>query len=494
MDKSSRLVVAAGWNVHAAIRRDPISISGVNYLSWGNISAPAVPDADQMSTHHPTEEYLVHYAAGVLPEAQAVLVAAHLTFCPACRATVRDAEALDFLTEATTHLESGLVVAQLAALQTDLGHVADAARSLDRYAELSPLLEPDVAKWLAARRAEVAYLLGDHAAAVSQARAVGEPVFTTFADRLEAASGVAPRTVLPLELKYDTTPPTPYDLLARHWSHALPNPPAVGVLAIADPEKIIRTAPTARPVVLAGDADGIVDAAAAGLLSGHEVVLYSASYADDPAGLRSQIRHGAALVLTDTNRRSAERWGTVRDNTGITERPGQQPMVTDWKDQRLEVFPDAGDAQATVTLSRGGAWADATSYGNSVSLTPEDNPTNAVDGDVRTAWRTGGFSSADGETLRITYRKPVSTDHLRLLQAVGGVRNRTISKVAISFDGGEPIPFDLDDASRAEATPADPEPAGQTGGQRSFAAGAGVDLQDVHLGSLVGGGLRWNEL
>ncbi len=173
----------------------------------------------------------------------------------------RDAEALDFLTEATTHLESGLVVAQLATLQTDMGRHADAARSLDRYAELSPLLEPEVAKWLSARRSETAYLLGDHAAAEAHARAVGEKVFTTFAERLAAAVvgrvessrpdvgsesrsdlsppvppvgsrrldptyEAVPRTVLALDLKYDTTPPTPYDLLAKHWAHALPNPPA----------------------------------------------------------------------------------------------------------------------------------------------------------------------------------------------------------------------------------------------------------------------------
>ena len=160
----------------------------------------------------------------------------------------RDAEALDFLTEAATHLESGLVVAQLAALQTDLGHHADAARSLERYAELSPLIEPDVAKWLSARRSEVAYLLGDDATAVAHARAVGEKVFTEFADRLQetgdrrqetGSSGeenapVSPvscllspaRTILPLNLRYDTTPPTPYDLLAAHWNHPLPNAPA----------------------------------------------------------------------------------------------------------------------------------------------------------------------------------------------------------------------------------------------------------------------------
>ena len=49
---------------------------------------------------------------------------------PACSARP-DREALDFLTEAVTHIESGLVVAQLAALQMELSHYHDAARSLD---------------------------------------------------------------------------------------------------------------------------------------------------------------------------------------------------------------------------------------------------------------------------------------------------------------------------------------------------------------------------
>jgi tetratricopeptide (TPR) repeat protein len=101
----------------------------------------------------------------------------------------RDREALDFLTEAVTHLESGMVVAQLGSLQNDFGHHADAARSLDRYAELTPLAEPDVVTWLAARRADTAYLLGDSAAAARAARAVGEEFYTKFADRLEQASG-----------------------------------------------------------------------------------------------------------------------------------------------------------------------------------------------------------------------------------------------------------------------------------------------------------------
>jgi arabinofuranan 3-O-arabinosyltransferase len=241
---------------------------------------------------------------------------------------------------------------------------------------------------------------------------------------------------------------------------SLPDPPEVGVLGIEDPEKIVRTAPTDRPVVLAGDGDGIVDAASAGLLTGHELVLYSASFAGDDDALREQIDRDSSLVLTDTNRRAARRWGTVRDNTGITERAGQTALVRDWKDQRLDVFEQATDDHATVTEARGGVWADATSYGNSVSLTPEDDPAFAVDGDVNTAWRTGGFSAATGERLQLTYREPVRTDRITLLQAVGGVRTRTIARVGISFDGGPSTTYDLDASSRSDQ-PADDGTAGQ---------------------------------
>lgn len=40
------------------------------------------------TTAHPTEEHLIAYADGSLPSGLSVLVASHLTYCPACRARV----------------------------------------------------------------------------------------------------------------------------------------------------------------------------------------------------------------------------------------------------------------------------------------------------------------------------------------------------------------------------------------------------------------------
>jgi tetratricopeptide (TPR) repeat protein len=196
----------------------------------------------------------------------------HPWFRPGVQATAhilvrmgRDREALDFLTEAAGQLESGLVMAQLASLQNDLGRHADAQRSLDRYAELSPLREPDVAKWLAARRAETAYWLGDFPTAAAHAREVGEGFFTTFAERLAATpQPTIGRTVLPVDLTFDRTPPTPHELLSRFWKHPLPNPPADaaappdGLPDAADRDRVEQAGWVGREFALTADAAAVV--------------------------------------------------------------------------------------------------------------------------------------------------------------------------------------------------------------------------------------------
>jgi len=47
-----------------------------------------------MTHHHPSEDHLVQYAAGIMPQGMSMLVAAHLNYCSECRATVREAEAV----------------------------------------------------------------------------------------------------------------------------------------------------------------------------------------------------------------------------------------------------------------------------------------------------------------------------------------------------------------------------------------------------------------
>jgi tetratricopeptide (TPR) repeat protein len=133
----------------------------------------------------------------------------------------RDQEALELLTEAVGRLESGLVVAQLALLQTELGHYQDAQRSYERLAELSPLLDKDMGRWLAARRSDAAYYAGDLAAAAVRAREVeGEPFYAGLAERLEKADGEGKRVLLPVGFvrqHHKTCAPATLAAVSRFW-------------------------------------------------------------------------------------------------------------------------------------------------------------------------------------------------------------------------------------------------------------------------------------
>jgi tetratricopeptide (TPR) repeat protein len=137
----------------------------------------------------------------------------------------RESEALERLTDASTHIESGIVVAHLAGVQMDLGHYHDARKNYERYAELSPLLEDEVRKWLEARRADTAYFTGDAEGArrhAAGADAEKETFYTEFKQRLEGPLPPAPvgaRIDFPMPGPVTSlqNPPRPLELLARFW-------------------------------------------------------------------------------------------------------------------------------------------------------------------------------------------------------------------------------------------------------------------------------------
>ena len=212
-------------------------------------------------------------------------------------------------------------------------------------------------------------------------------------------------------------------------------------------QSIVRTASAQSPVVVDGDAEGIVALASAGLLDGRELVQYAGSYATDSAGLRSAIDPNAALVVTDSNRRRALRWTTLRDNTGYTEQAGERPVRDDLADNRLPVFPGAGDNAFSVAEYPGGVSAQATSYGNPITYTPEYGPAGAIDGDLRTSWRTGASRDVRDEELVLRFPAPVDTDHITVTQLLSGFRNRSITKLDLRFDGRDTLAFDLDESS-----------------------------------------------
>lgn len=263
-------------------------------------------------------------------------------------------------------------------------------------------------------------------------------------------------------------PPTPniagpqqtmIDEVEQGTPHDLPDPPPVASFGVKDALPIVRTEDAQRPLLMAADGDGLVDAASIGLVDPNTPIFYSASFANDPAAFDRVYSAGADLALTDTNRKRARRWGSMRENTGYTERAGEVPGTYDPTDQRLDVFPGAGDDAYTVSEQRPrdagtiGATVTATGYGNPITYTPDDRPANALDGDPLTAWRVGAIADVQNEKLFIDLDRPVTTDHINLLQPINLERTRWITKGKFTFDDDPSTAIDvnLDDISRDES-------------------------------------------
>ena len=238
----------------------------------------------------------------------------------------------------------------------------------------------------------------------------------------------------------------------------LPDPPPVAAFPVEDPLPIVRTHVAEHPLLAAADGAGIVDAAAAGVLDADQALFSSAWFAEDPAGFATVYDQDADLLVTDTNRRRAHRWGALREITGYTEQAGEEPLSYDPTDQRLEVFPDAGDDARTVTVLRPrpeegittGARVTATDYGNPITYTPDDRPALALDGDRDTAWRAGALGPAVGERLIVELDEPVTVDSINLVQPLTLERNRWITELRIHFDDGTSVDVTLDERSRDE--------------------------------------------
>ena len=247
--------------------------------------------------------------------------------------------------------------------------------------------------------------------------------------------------------------------LARPADPEHPSP--VTRYRVTDPLPIVRTRPVGGATVLVGDADGIVDAAGAGVLDLDRSLVFAADMAADPALGDLVLSDPAHIVVTDSNRRRAQRWGTLRENRGHTEQASEQPMRHDPLDNRLPVFDyeavaaNAGsvDDVRSVSEQRGPVAAQATAHGNPVTYTNDDRPYNALDGSLDTAWVVAAFSEAIGERLRLTLAEPAVVESMRLVQPQGrserhAVENdRHITEVEIRVDSGPSVTVGLDERS-----------------------------------------------
>lgn len=128
-------------------------------------------------------------------------------------------EALALLTAAAASMQSAAVLASLAALQADAGLHDERAASLQRFAELSPLLEAQPRAALEAELADLAYRRGNLDAAIAHARRSRVPSALRIAERL-AAGGPARRVSLDVPFVRQhrlTCVPATLAALARYW-------------------------------------------------------------------------------------------------------------------------------------------------------------------------------------------------------------------------------------------------------------------------------------
>ena len=225
-------------------------------------------------------------------------------------------------------------------------------------------------------------------------------------------------------------------------------PSPIVTYTVANPRPMLRGESDAGAVVMEGDATGLDNLAGLGLLNTNSAIYYAGTLADTPLRLRDLSSQGAQLVLTDTNRKQAFRWDTLTANAGATETPNENPAKSDLSDSPVELFPGTTISSKSYASYVGGVNVTASSYGNAVSYTPEDQAYNAIDGNFDTAWITGTFvPDPAGQWWQARFADPVTTDHITLVQPQRGDRSRWVSAVTLTFDGKNPVRYDLTGAS-----------------------------------------------
>jgi tetratricopeptide (TPR) repeat protein len=131
----------------------------------------------------------------------------------------RDEEALEFLTSAVQNLENMHVVRQLSLLQQDLRQYDEANLTLQRFAELAPLIEKQEQLWLRRQQVTIDCLRNNTAAALAMARQIDEPYYQELTKRLENG-GPFKRVLLDVPFvrqHHMTCAPATLSAISRFW-------------------------------------------------------------------------------------------------------------------------------------------------------------------------------------------------------------------------------------------------------------------------------------
>lgn len=216
----------------------------------------------------------------------------------------------------------------------------------------------------------------------------------------------------------------------------------VGLVELDNPHQIMRAA--VGWIVVSGSADGLIDAAAAGILDAELAIRYSASIS--PVELPDALDAAVGLVVTDSNRDRAHQWRGTQDVWGYTETGGSSPSDdANGADERFDLFGTTSAHTQTVARQAGPVTATASAYGEPFAYRPENRAFMAVDGDPTTAWVVADRSNPVGQTITLQVSEPI--DHIDLLQPpdVGAVRH--LGDISLQIDDRAPVAVRLDESS-----------------------------------------------
>ncbi len=205
--------------------------------------------------------------------------------------------------------------------------------------------------------------------------------------------------------------------------------------AVADPRPIVRAEPAGGSLLVDGDSFALPSLHQSGLLLGQPAFRLLGS--TTPEQLALALDDGARIVLTDSNRRRV--WDLHRTDRSWTETLPADVPLDPAGNPSLSLFGDP--AAQTVTTLSGARSISATNYGTAFGLVPYAKPAFAFDGDPRTAWLTGGFGTAIGQSISLQLDRPMEVHHLVLRPVLGGPVQ--VAKVRIRLDAGSlevPVP------------------------------------------------------
>ncbi len=218
---------------------------------------------------------------------------------------------------------------------------------------------------------------------------------------------------------------------------------------VVDPRPIDRAESMKEPLVVAGNASGIVGASGVGLLAGDPTIFYSGTLDLDPSLQKKVLSGPADLVVTDTNRKQGYRWNGIIDNAGYTESRSERPDRVDPTDAPLDLFRTAAPDSQSMTVYNDIKSVTASSYGSLALYYPWQRPAAAIDGSTATAWATAEFPV--GQWWQTQFDRPVTEHSINLVASGSSHVGERITKVTLTFDQKDPVTVHLGPVSRTAA-------------------------------------------